>query len=64
MLKIGNLIFTAGIKMKIIIDATFNPHGGTLTHLQEFLKFMSMRHNKENLIVITKKENIDGQNSR
>ena len=44
--------------MKIIIDATFNPHGGTLTHLQEFLKFMSMSTIRK-FNCSNKKENID-----
>lgn len=45
--------------MKIGIDATFTPHGGSLGHLLEFIKELSNRYTKSDLILYTKKENID-----
>ena len=44
--------------MKIGIDATFNPSGGSLGHLQEFIKELSITHSKLDLILYLKKENI------
>ena len=45
--------------MKIIIDATFNPHGGSLFHLQEFILNLKSLVSPHKLLVFTKKENID-----
>jgi len=45
--------------MKIGIDATFNPSGGSLGHLQEFIKELSITHSKLDLILYLKKENIE-----
>lgn len=45
--------------MKIGIDATFSPHGGSLGHLLEFIKGFSKVHSKSELILYTKKENIE-----
>ena len=45
--------------MKIGIDATFSPHGGSLGHLLEFIKEFSNVYSKSNLILYTKKENIE-----
>lgn len=45
--------------MKIGIDATFSPHGGSLGHLLEFIKEFSCIYSKSDLILYTKKENIE-----
>ena len=45
--------------MKIGIDATFSPHGGSLGHLLEFIKGFSKVHSKSDLILYTKKENVE-----
>jgi len=44
--------------LKIGIDATFTPHGGSLGHLLEFIKEFSKIYSKSDLILYTKKENI------
>lgn len=44
--------------MKIVIDATFNPHGGSLIHLQEFILNLKQRLGAKNLLIYTKRENI------
>ena len=43
--------------MKIGIDATFSPHGGSLGHLLEFIREFSCVYPKSDLILYTKKEN-------
>ena len=45
--------------MKIGIDATFTPHGGSLGHLTEFLTELSKQFTKSDLILYTKKENLE-----
>jgi len=47
------------IKVKIGIDATFTPHGGSLGHLLEFIKEFSNKYSKSDLILYLKKENIE-----
>ena len=44
--------------MKIAIDATFTPHGGSLGHLIEFIKKFVTVYPKNKLILYTKKENL------
>ena len=44
--------------MKIGIDATFNPHGGSLGHLKEFIDGFSKNLSKTQIILYLKKENI------
>ena len=44
--------------MKIVIDATFNPHGGSLVHLKEFILNLKNRVSPEYLVIYIKKENI------
>ena len=44
--------------MKIVIDATFNPHGGSLVHLKEFILNLKNRVSPGNLVIYIKKENI------
>ena len=45
--------------MKIGIDATFSPHGGSLGHLLEFIREFSCIYSKSDLILYTKTENIE-----
>ena len=45
--------------MKIGIDATFTPHGGSLGHLLEFITELSNKFTKADLILYTKKENLE-----
>jgi glycosyltransferase involved in cell wall biosynthesis len=45
--------------MKIGIDATFTPNGGSLGHLQEFIKEFSKSYSKTNMILYLKKENLN-----
>ena len=44
--------------LKIAIDATFTPHGGSIGHLIEFIKKFVTVYSKNNLILYTKKENL------
>jgi glycosyltransferase involved in cell wall biosynthesis len=43
--------------MKIAIDATFNPHGGSKGHLQEFIVEFSKKFSKSEIILYLKNEN-------
>ena len=45
--------------MKIAIDATFTPNGGSLGHLQEFIRAMGAIYNKTDLLLYLKRENIE-----
>ena len=45
--------------MKIAIDATFSPHGGSLGHLLEFIEGISDSHPKSDFFLYTKEENIE-----
>ncbi len=45
--------------MKIIIDATFNPHGGSLIHLQEFIVNLKKLVSPNKLYIFTKKDNME-----
>lgn len=43
--------------MKIGIDATFTPHGGSHKHLEEFIKNIAKSYSKEEIILYLKYEN-------
>lgn len=45
--------------MKLAIDATFNPHGGALIHLKEFIVNLKNLVGIENILIFIKEENID-----
>lgn len=45
--------------MKIGIEATFTPHGGSLVHLHEFIKEIANNYKKSEIILYLKKENIE-----
>lgn len=45
--------------MIIGIDSTFTPHGGSLVHLEEFIKEISKTHTSSKIFLYLKKENIN-----